>query len=244
MLKKIAHSSLFFFVLSNALVAQEVPQKNFRFLPLGELRIWGQNQLPGPPPGPIPPQAVTVLSGEAEIPLDLELGSFTERVSVKADTPTLTLKQGKVGAGVPWIKTKMPTSPLNLGILYRDHQAMNWNQPKILVLKDDASSFPADHIRLANVSDRMVLVQLGDPDAKPTPKIFGIPAGKAVQKALEPGKNQIRVGYLTDRRRKQWIWEHEVTLQANERLQTFFYKARGKALRQNVLFRFVPEPVP
>lgn len=255
MMKTVLRSFLLLTVLSSPLTGQDVPPKHFRFLPLGELPKWddelvNDDERQGirvgkePPPGSVPPRDASILSGEADLAIDLKLGSFTERVTIDGETPTLTLKEGKVGAGVPWLNSRMPSSNLNLGVLYRDPQAMTWKQPKMLLLKDDATSFPAGKIRLANVSDRMILVQIGDPEAKPTPKIFGVPAGQAVQKPLKVGKNQIRVGYLTARRTKQWIWQNEVVLQANQRLQTFFYKAQGKDPRQRVLFRFVPEPLP
>jgi hypothetical protein len=121
---------------------------------------------------------------------------------------------------------------------------MTWKQPEMLLLKDDPTSFPAGKIRLVNISERMILVQLGDPKARPTPKIFGVPAGKSTQKPLKVGKNQIRVGYLDANGQKQWIWSNQVRLLQNQRIQTFFYKAQGEDPRQPVLFHFTPEPLP
>lgn len=247
LLLKITAATLF----AGSLSAQDVPPKHFRFIPLGELPVWKEELKDGirvglaPPKGSMPPKDAAILSGDAPINLSLNLRAFTELVTISGDTPGLMLKQGKLGAQQDWFRSKMPTSTLSLGILYRDPANMTWEQPKMLLLNDTASAFPAGTVRFANVSDRNVLVQIGNPNARPTPRIFGVKPGQSTSKPLKVGNNQIRVGYLAPGNRKVWIWTNQVRMLQNQRLQAFFYKTQGGAeARQPVKFHFTPELIP
>lgn len=251
-MKLILFSLLPLSLLLGSLSAQEedVPPKFFRFIPLGELPMWDEELVEGirkgkePPEGSMPPKPASIISGAEPVPLRLSLRAMSDMVKVAGATPRLTIKEGEVGAAQNWLTEKMPTAPLSLGVLFRNPQTMTWKQPELLLLKDDPSSFPAGKIRLVNVSQRNILVQIGNPNANPAPPIFGVRAGKETQKDLEVGVNQIRVGYIDRNGRQQWIWSNQVRLLRNQRLQTFFYQAQGENPRQEVLFHFVPEPLP
>lgn len=237
---------------TGVLTAQEdVPPKRIRFIPLGELPVWKETLENGirvgqePPPGSMPPKELSVLAGEENlIPFRAGLRSMSEILTIPGNTPRLQINQGKIGAASPWLSTKLPAAPLSLGILYRDPAAMTWNNPKLFLLKDDPSSFPAGNIRFTNVSDTMVIVQIGDWNAPRPPSVYGIPPGQTSMKPLKVGTNQIRVGYAGPGGSKRWIWANQVRLLQNQRVQGFFYKAQGKDPRNPVLFHFVPEPLP
>ena len=250
---KAACFALLALLLPSALLTaqDEPPPKRFRFIPLGELPMWREKLEGGirvgqePPPGSMPPKSLSLLSGEDQlIPFRVGLRSLTEVLTVPGSTPSLQLKKGDVGAAQLWLRKPMPTAPLSLGVLYRDPATMNWDSPKLLLLKDDSSAFPAGQIRFTNVSDIMVIIQIGDWKARRPPKVFGIPPGKTSLKPLELGKNQIRVGYAGPGNSKKWIWSNQVSVLRNQRVQAFFYKAQGKDPRNPVLFHFIPEPVP
>lgn len=238
-------------LLSGLLNAQDMPPKHFRFIPLGELPAWKEKLENGirvgqePPAGSVPPKELSILSGEdTQIPFKVGLRSMTSVLTIPGETPALKISKGKVGAGQDWLTSRLPAGKLSLGVLYRDPTTMNWNNPKMMLLKDDASSFPAGNIRFTNVSDIMVIIQIGDWNAKPTPKVYGIRPGKTSMKPLKVGKNQIRVGYAGPGGSQRWIWSNQVRLLENQRIQGFFYKAQSKDPRNPVLFHFVPEPLP
>jgi hypothetical protein len=119
---------------------------------------------------------------------------------------------------------------------------MNWNKLKMVLLNDSPTAFPTGVARFVNVSAHLMLLQIGDPRAQPSPKIFGVPVDRVIQKPIQFGNNQIRVGYLDKGNQKKWIWSGEVNVAENQRLQAFVYKAENT--RHPVLFHFATEVPP
>lgn len=244
-------------VLSGTIAAQEdIPPKHLRFIPLGERPTWREELIDGirvgleAPEGSMPPSELSVSSGKEllnSVPFQPNLRSMSKMLTIQGDTPKLLLKEGKIGVAQNWLATKIPAAPLSLGILYRDPASMNWANPKMLLLKDDKSSFPSGKIRFANTSDRMVIIQIGDWRASKPPQIFGIRPGTVSIKDLKVGNNQMRVGYTEAGGAKNWIWSNQIRILGNQRVQAFFYKAQnanGKPPSQKVLFHYLPEPAP
>jgi hypothetical protein len=234
-----------------SLFAQDNPPKSFRFIALGERPLWkdklenGIRQGVKAPPGALPPSQLSIQAGEETLlPFRPTLRMMSKVLTVPGKTPKLVLKQGEVGAAQDWLSSPMPTSRLNLGILFRDPANMNWNSPKMMLLKDDISSFPAGKARFVNVSDVMAIVQIGDWSGATKPKISAIRPGTSFVRPLEVGDNQIRVGYLGANRQPVWIWSNQIPLLKNQRVQAFFYKAQGPRPRTPLLFHFAPEPLP
>lgn len=236
-------------LLTGSLSAQEAPHpRKVRFVLLGDMP---GPELPGDEdhllhlPGEVLPAfRVSVLSGEKALPFLLAPRTLTDPFAVDGASPELRLQKGRGEQAKTWLTVPMPTAPLNLGVLYREHETTDWNKPQILLLDDSPEAFPVGTARFVNVSEYLVLVQIGDPDDLPPPKIFGLPAGKAIQKPLRTGNKQIRVGYLKPNKERRWIWSNKVNLGENQRLQAFFYKAQGKNPRQRVKFHFTREEPP
>lgn len=233
---------LLFPLLTGLLTAQDEPDSpQIRFIALGEVPgIFAPDPLPLPGHlrQDLPPRPLWLLSGEKKQRLHLKLCQISEPLALDADAEKLVFEEIEQEFSEEWLAQKAPDATDSLGVLYREHHDMNWQNPRLLLLDDGPITFPAGTVRFVNVSDRLVLVQIGETDAQSAPKIFGIPTGKAVQKPLKPGKNQIRVGYLTAGKRKQWIWQNEVSLDESERGQAFFYKADGEDARPSVIFRY------
>jgi hypothetical protein len=238
-------------LLAGLVNAQDKPPKHFRFIPLGELPVWKERLENGirigqePPPGSVPPKELSLLSGEeTQIPFKAGLRSMTSVLTIPGETPRLKISKGPVGTGQDWLSTPIPSGQLSLGVLYRDPATMNWNNPKMKLLKDDSSSFPAGNIRFTNVSDVMVIIQIGDWNSRRPPSVYGIKPGQTSMKPLKVGKNPIRVGYAGPGNSRRWIWSNQIRLLEKQRVQGFFYKAQGENPRHPVLFHYLPEPLP
>ena len=242
-MKRILLTALGFYALASAASAQDNPPKHIRFLPLGELPAWKEELKDGvrkglkPPPGSVPPEDTALLSGDQAIPFDMTLRAFTKMLTMAPTTPKLEIRKGKETAATPWLSTsRPPAAPLSLGVLFRDPATMSWDNPKMLLLPDDPSSFKAGEIRFVNVSDKTVLVKLGR-------SAFGIAPGKTASKPIKEGKTPILVGYLEGKAQKE-IWQNEIKVLSNQRVQCFFYKAQNPKATGAVRFHFAPEPMP
>ena len=111
--------------------------------------------------------------------LDLPLRQFSPYATFKGDDETLILKNIATDGGGDFLKFPAPKGEMNLGVLFANHGTRNWLDPKILMLKDDARSFPVGEIRFVNASDRTVLVKIeGHPP-------FGVKAGASSRKTLK-----------------------------------------------------------
>lgn len=225
--------------------SQEDP-KHLRFLPLGQLPAWKETLIDGirqgdkPPPGTMPPSPVSLVSGDTVIPFELSLRVFTNMMTMSGNTEGLGIKNGKTPESPFLLKSKLPSAPLSLGVLYADPATMLWDNPKMLLLSDDPSSFGAGQIRLVNVSDKVVIVQLGGDGNRP----FGIAAGGTSMKPLKPGVNLIKVGYQTEGGGQKEIWQNQLKILPNQRVQCFFYKAVPEPGKDAVKFHFTTEPLP
>lgn len=235
-------SALGFCALAFSASAQDNPPKHIRFLALGELPVWREELKDGvrkgikPPEGSVPPAGTALLSGDQAIPFKMTLRAFTNVLTMAPTTPKLEIRKGKDAAATPWLSARRPAAPLSLGVLFRDPATMSWNNPKMLLLKDDPSALKPGEIRFVNVSDKTVLVKLGT-------KAFGIPPGKTATKPIKEGRTPILVGYLDGKTQKE-IWENQLKVLSNQRVQCFFYKAQNPRATGAVRFYFAPEPVP
>ena len=241
-MKRILLTALGLCALASAASGQDNPPKHIRLLPLGELPAWKEELKDGvrvgikPPPGTVPPEDTGLLSGDQAVPFKMTLRAFTDVLTLAPTTPRLEIRKGKDAGAATWLAKPMPAAPLSLGVLFRDPATMNWNNPKMLLLPDDPSSFKSGEIRFVNVSDKTVLVKLGK-------KAFGIAAGKTAKMPISEGKTPILVGYLEGQVQKE-IWQNEIKVLSNQRVQCFFYKAQNPRSTGAVRFHFAPEPMP
>lgn len=226
-------------------MAQDDAPKFLRFLPLGELPVWEEELIDGirqgkePPKGSMPPNPVSMASAGTVVPFSLTLRSMTPILKLDAASEGLLLKNGETPESPTLFRKPKPSAPLSLGILYPNPATMLWDQPQMLMLKDDAATFPKGTIRFVNISDKVVIVQLGD-GARP----FGIAAGGTSIKPVTQGVNQIKVGYQTANGGQKQIWQNQIRVLANQRVQCFFYKARPEKGKDAVKFHYLPEPLP
>jgi len=231
-------------VSSFAQAQERVPDKHVRFIPLGELPVWKEDLKGGirvqrkAPPGALPPSEVSYVYRDRVKSMRLSLRSFTDMASFSGKGEGILLREGKGEEAKAFLKAGMPASTKSLGVLFRDNTKMTWDDPKMLLLKDDADAFPVGQMRFVNVSDRTVVVQMAG--AKP----FGLAAGKVAMKPIKEGSTGIKVGYVTEDGSKKAIWQNNVKVQKGQRVQCFFYKAQGKKPRDAVKFHSVPESVP
>ena len=245
-MKKILLTVLSLCALSPSAMAQDEAPKYLRFLSLGDLPTWEEELIDGirqgkePPPGTMPPNPVCMVSGGEVVPFALTLRTMTGLKKMKAGTPGLLLKKGEAPESPNLLRTAAPAAPLSLGVLFADPASMLWEKPKMLLLKDDASAFPSSKIRFVNVSDKVVIVQLGGPRKRP----FGIAPGKTSIKDVELGVNLIKVGYQTAAGGQKQIWENQIKVATNQRVQCFFYKAIPEKGKAAVKFHYTPEPMP
>jgi hypothetical protein len=229
---------------SLAQAQEDVPRKYVRFIPLGELPVWEEEFVKGvrvqkpPPPGSQPPSTVTYSQGEEAKILRLALRTPTDIAVFPGNAKGIELKAGSGAEGKKFVNSPMPAKPFSLGVLFRDNTAMSWDKPIMVMLSDDAGSFPAGQMRLVNTSDKVVIVQM---DGK---QPFGIAPGKVSVKPVKVGDTPIKVGYQTADGGNKSIWQNVVKVGNGERVQCFFYKAQGKDPRNAVRFLSFPESLP
>ena len=238
----------------------EVPKKYIRLLALGELHRWdpyGVNEkgviIQKPiPKGAQPPNALRYSSGEEVKPLGIPLRQFTGFITLNGEEESLTLKSIDSDGGGEFLKSPAPVSGVNLGVLIPNLKTMDWTDPKILMLKDDAKSFPVGQIRFVNVSDRTITVSIeGYLD-------FSIQPGQTVLKALKDegthtnskfiqpvdGRSFMRVSFKSSKNIEQEIYSNNLNINEDTRIQCFFYKSKGEGSSKEVRFSLIPETVP
>ena len=225
--------------LSLSVFAQEASHKHMRFLPLGDLPPHRETikngvriQFP-PAPGSVPPTPTTLAIDHKEgrdVPLRLK--EFTEWSSINPTAGGVKLFQGKQIGGKPWISSRFSSKSQSLGVLYADHQNKNWFNPKMMMVPDDLSTFPPESIRFVNVSHCSALVRFGNE------KAHVIAPGKVLLKKLKQGNHPVLVGYLAPSKNnaREMIFQNELMMKPKQRIQAFFYQARGKNPRKAVKF--------
>ena len=242
--------SLGFVALASLSNGQDVPTKKLRFMPLGEQPIWkdkvagGLRQGQKPPKGALPPADVSIMSGKSGVPFKLGLRAFSKTITISGETEGLLLREGEDPQAPAWLKSPMPSAPLSLGVLYRDPKTMSWNDPKMLLLKDDAASFPTGSIRFVNVSSKTVFFMFGAKGDTPLPEMTGVAPGKSAIAKLKVGKNVITVGYVAEGGARKMIWGNQINVLKNERVQCFFYKAQNPKANGPVRFKHFNEVTP
>jgi uncharacterized membrane protein len=231
-----------------SLFAQDAPPRHLRLLPLGEVPTLKPNGIDPktkarlfkePPPGSFLPSDIGFQAGENILPLQLSLQSITPLFKLPAETTDLLLRP--TNGGAPWLSKKAPRLPLLLGVLYRDPATMNWNNPKLLFLKDDATAFPKGTARFVNVSETMVLLRIGK---GPKLTTYGIPPGGSTKKPLKMGENHIWIGYKDKGGQITMHTENDIFLQEGERAAYFFYKPQAKKPRKPFLIHHKIEKPP
>jgi len=228
------------------------PEKalHLRFIPLGEQPTWAkpEGHLLYEPNRAVtdrlPPSLISVLSAEDPEAFPLRLRSFSKTIRLPLKTETLLLRHHEKNAASIWFTQKAPSYAHSLGVLYQPKNAEDWKFPKTLFLKDDAESFPAGYCRFVNLSEELVIVQIGDRLKTPRPKVFGIRPGTTLLRPLKVGKNQLRVGYTDAEGATKWIWANLLTLEPGQRVQSFCYQTKDRKHRQKVLFHHAPESIP
>jgi len=222
----------------------DAPRKFVRFLPLGELPVWEETFKDGvrvqkpPPKGSLPPGSVTYSQGEQVKALRFSLRSMSDIATFPSNAEGIVLKEGEQAGGEEFIRSKMPSAPMSLGVLFRDNDEMTWEQPRMVMLADDANAFPAGQMRFVNTSHLVVIVHIAG--SKP----FGLAPGKVTTKSVKLGDNAIKVGYKTADGGSKAIWQNTVKVGKGDRVQCFFYKAQGKDPSQAVRFLSFPEAIP
>ena len=240
--------------------AQDVPNKHVRFMTLGELHRW---EASGPsehgiikqkeiPKGAQPPSAVRYSTGGEVKPLRLPLREFSQYATLNGSDESLLLTNIDSDGGGEFLKSPVPTGTMNLGVLIPNPQTMNWTEPKILMLKDDARSFPVGEIRFVNASDRTVLVKIeGHPP-------FGVKAGASSRKTLKDigsfkgGKfvkplderTFMKVGFRDSKNVDHELYSNNLNISKGTRIQCFFFKSKGEGSAKDVRFVLVPEEIP
>ncbi|MGC6458250.1 MAG: hypothetical protein ACON4R_07745 [Akkermansiaceae bacterium] len=218
---------------------KKAPPKLLRIIPLGEepelkqLPVGPDGIIPlqAPPPGSVLPMPLALRTGEIQIPLQLALFNHTKPLAIPAEVKEFDLR--KIKPDMPWLTRKAPSVPLSLGVLYRNSRTMSWNNPELLLLRDDATALPAGRIRFINTSNTMVLYRIGTRKQLTT---YGVGPGKVSSKLLKPGGDQIWIGYK-DATGKivDYPLSIKVALEKDERAQFFFYKPQAKEPRKPFL---------
>ncbi|MDA7908017.1 hypothetical protein N9062_03285 [Akkermansiaceae bacterium] len=236
--------------------AQENPPKHIRFLTLGERAPWREELVDGirkglkPPPGSEPPEVTSLVSGDQALPFKMVLRAFTPVLTMAGSTENLEIRTGEGAGAAPWLTRPKPAAPLSLGVLYRDSTSMSWNNPQILLLKDDEASFRPGQMRFVNVSEKLLKIRLApvpaDPTERPQFETFAVEPGKVVIKPIQEGLNRIMVNYVEQGLEggKRLVWDNQFRVLSSQRVNSFFYKAQDAKATGPVRYRYAPEPMP
>jgi hypothetical protein len=220
---------------------KEVP-RHLRFIALGELPPWKEKLVNGirigvpPPRWSVPPNSNLLVAEDQSVSFELNLRSFTEILTVPDAGPQWVVKPVQGEASADWFRCPGPTASLTLGVLSPDPVTKKWDNPKILLLDDDARSFEAGEIRFVNVSDKIVLVKLGA-------KHFGIGPERILVKPIGVGSHPVLLGYL-DGQEQKLIWENQISVPEGQRVQCFFYNSGRPGVSRSVRSHIVTEPIP
>ncbi len=223
--------------------AQENPPKYLRILALGERFPWKGQLKNGvivgqkPPKGAEPPKDTALVSGDQAVPFQLGLRTFTDVLTIAGSTKKLILRSGEKDAQTTWFSSPKPKASLSLAVLSPDPATMLWNNPRMLLLDDGPQSFKPGEIRFVNITDKAVLVKLGKAGT------FKLSPGKTITKSIQVGATPALLGYMNGKTPTS-IWENEIKVLSNQRVQCFFYKVRKPNQREEILSKIVQELVP
>ncbi len=235
---------------------EENPPKYLRFITLGERAPWREELVDGvrkglkPPAGSEPPQLTSLVSGDQAIPFKMVLRAFTPILTMAGSTENLEIRTGEGASAAPWITRAKPTAPLSLGVLYRDSNTMSWNNPKLLLLEDDQTSFKPGEIRFVNISEKPLEIRLGAVPTDPTERIkfefLSVGPGEFKVISIKEGLNRIGVSYLErgSEGGRRLVWDNQFRVLSNQRVNCFFYKAQDAKATGPVRYRYAPEPMP
>lgn len=224
-------------------VRAEDQVQHLRLMTLGSLPIWGSgNSIPlplGNEKFDVLPPEISLVSGDSLIPMKLAMRSFTGLVSIKPGVKELVFKKGRTFNSPEWFSVPKPVAPLSLGVLFRE-RGKTWDHPRILLLKDDAESFPVGKIRFVNVSDKVIIVRMSGGKSKP----FGIAPGGSSIRSVEEGLNEIEVGYQDVVGSSKLIWKNTIKVGVAERAQCFLFNAEPENSKTEATFLYFAEAVP
>ena len=116
---------------------------------------------------------------------------------------------------------------------------MNWFNPRILVLKDDAETFPLNSVRFVNVSEEVILMQFAGK------KGFGIMPGfsKVVPIPATKAQQNLKIGAKTSAG-MEMLFDNQIPAEKGRRLSYFFYKPQKKNPVKPVLYTVINEKLP
>lgn len=157
-------------------VQQGVPKPNysFRVLAIGAsppLIIEhqdGQRIQRPPAEGSIPPLTLYAKSAGEPLKFSPRLGrvsrvcrlKLNEERGLRLYTSVPQENENADSTVTSWWKGQLPLGRKALVLLFREHKAKNWDKPLGLCLRDDAVHFPANAIRLVNVSSLPIVVKI------------------------------------------------------------------------------------
>lgn len=239
----------FFTCAGSALAQKELPPKHVRFLALGGKMVWkGKVNEEGiiigkpPKPGSLPPIPLFLKSGDQIDLLSMRRDTLTPLMRLDPEQAGFSLLKEKKPDAVPWFQGKAPAAPFSLAIFFRDPKPpQTWFKPKMLMLPDDAASFPAGNLRLTNVSDHMMVFRIGGKKGK----FYGVKPGYNSIKPIKTGVNQIEIAFeVQGVKGPISVFKNNLRVQAGQRLQLVCYKGDGKGVQNAVKCFYFPEPLP
>jgi hypothetical protein len=191
-----------------------------------------------------------LVSGDQAIPFKMVLRAFTPILTMAGSTENLEIRTGEGASATPWITRAKPTAPLSLGVLYRDSNTMSWINPKLLLLKDDQTSFKRGQMRFVNISEKPLEIRLGAVPTDPTQRIkfetLSVGPGEVKMTPVKEGLNRIIASYLDlgPEGGRREIWNNQFRVLSSQRVNCFFYKAQDAKATGPVRYRYAPEPMP
>lgn len=247
-------------LVSVANAHDEISKKYVRFIILGDFHL---GNLTSPdnealllfkeiPKEIQPPIALHYSADVAVKPLPLPLLQFSPYATLRGDDESLILKNTATKGGGEFLKSPAPVGEVNLGVLFPNLETMHWIDPQILMLKDDAKSFPVGQIRFVNTSDRTVLVKLEGHSP------FGVKAGATSLKILKDigsfkgekfvqpldERAYMEVGFRNSNNQARNLFSNNLNFREGERIQCFFYKSKGDGSSKELRYTLIPERVP
>lgn len=172
-----ATSCIVSLVLASIAAAQDEPApqaRSVRVLALGDPPPFRQEIIDGvrveaePPPGSVPPPELTMVApatkpedSETIGTVTLRLGRFSEPLPVDPGPGPLVLRGIAADATTDWLKFSAPAAgPFSL-LAWRRLGA-GWDRPAALALPDGIAEFPANQVRIVNISPIAVGLLIGD----------------------------------------------------------------------------------
>lgn len=225
---------------------KEEPPRKVRLLAIGDAPPHREEivddvriHLP-PPPGTIPPRVLGFwLSPETRLELRPQLGRWTTPLELPAGMNRVPLVEGESGPdGRPWLTLELPAAGDHLAILTRGGTNPSWNTPSVVLLPDDARSFPAGRIVLLNLAAVELPVQLGTEN-------LALPARGTVSRDPGPVESlALKAARVDERGRAVFFHQGEILLHPGERALVILYPADGVQRRQPLKLLVLKERAP